>query len=91
MHTPNGDAEKLRAAALLVEQVLPSLNTAATACAGCGHMKLKDPIETQANEVLTRVRNELVDWADVLYLPHEHRRESSAARRVQQRRRHGHQ
>lgn len=89
--TPNGEAEKLRAAASLVSEVLPTLNTAVTTCGACGHQTANDRTETQAHEALARVRNELVDWADVIYLPSEHRRESSAARRVQQRRRHGRQ
>jgi hypothetical protein len=74
--------EKLRSAALLVLEVLATLDSATERCKACGKLNPTDRTEHRAHEALTQIRLKLLDWADTLYLPPEDRDDSQAARRI---------
>lgn len=81
MHTAT---EKLRAAAVLIAEVMDTLNTQTAPCDGCNQPNAEDPTEFKAYLALRRSRQKLLDWADTLYLPREQRHESPVARRLEQ-------
>jgi hypothetical protein len=85
--TPDAAAERLRAAAVLIGDVLGTLNATTTHCDHCGRDRASDPIEAKAHQALTQTREKLLDWADTLYLPRDQRADSPGARRARARRR----
>jgi hypothetical protein len=89
--TPTSAPEKLRAAAVLVADVIDTLNASTKHCDSCSRDHPVDPIEAKAHQMLSQTREKLLEWADTLYLPKEHRRDSPGARRARARRprRHG--
>jgi hypothetical protein len=81
--------EKLRAAAVLVADVMAMLNVGVHQCEGCGRLEPNDVVEHKAYLALLQSRQKLLDWADTLYLPAAERETSPAGRRAQARRERG--
>jgi hypothetical protein len=86
MATTMTPTERLRAAAVLVEEVVGVLNDRVEECEHCGRWEAVDPTEHKAHDALEQVRAKLLLWAETLYLPRDQRQDSRGARKARARR-----